>query len=553
MKARLRRDLRANRQITVENSGGLQSQRSFEGKRCHRILHSGTMTRDRNAAGNQIPLKLLNIFNIFQQSLIKKVRHLWTPRDKSWNRTMTCIRLTNFKIQKTIHFKMIRLSLRDCAVSTFVLAAASSSQTQANEQALKFGCPSTISRVGDVIVQGNNGVFFRQKPDLDVYFPISAHIAGKLGHLSRVLERRGVRLVLVPVPARGTAMARHLHGGAPELTQGFDANLARRSYDMLVAQVKKNGVAVVNLMPALESTSDGKDYFLTADHHWNALGSEEAAKEIAKFLASDLLTKDLVRAEHSTRSTGSRTLVSQMRRTIQLGCVETVPSNTVGLSETASVEGGVNGALDIFGSSTVGTTVALTGTSFSDVDAFNFDGFITQHSGLQVTNFAVSGGNQFVSIAAFLTSPGFAEAPPKVIVWENPVYNNYGEFGDRPLDELIAAASGECEAGTGTDLPLMDDGDGVTAINVPVAKANMDTYFQFDSGLASTRSASFSLNYTNGLVVPQIIERPDRFNANGRFYVKAGKPKLSSIRIVSPGMDATTAKLTACQLPNTGE
>ena len=105
--------------------------------------------------------------------------------------------------------------------------------------------------------------------------------------------------------------------------------------------------------------------------------------------------------------------------------------------------------MDLFGETPSGGRVALAGTSFSDIEAINFGGFVSEYSGLDVTNLAISGGNQFVSIQSYLTSKQFADDPPDFLVWENPIYNNIGEFGDAPLLELIAAASTACSLGGG--------------------------------------------------------------------------------------------------------
>jgi alginate biosynthesis protein AlgX len=417
---------------------------------------------------------------------------------------------------------------------------------------LQFGCPASVSRSDDVIVQGTDGVFFRQHPDLDMYFPLSVHVAQKLGELSHVLAARGVKLILLPVPARGTAMARHLKDVDVALTQGFDAVLARQSYDAYVDTLKTAGVSTIGLLPALESSAAGKDFFLPADHHWNALGAQTAARSVGNYFNQDKDLKSLPRVEYATKQLGPKMLVSQMRRAIQLGCSEALPMNMVEASETkaatAANSSGTGSNIDIFGSGEKTAGIALAGTSFSDVEAFNFAGYLSEFTQLDVANYAVSGGNQFVSIANYLTSPGFEEAPPKVIIWENPVYNNFGEFGDAPIDELMAAASGACEPGIGTNLRISETRTGISATAVLARLSGGPIYLKFDAGSPSVRTATFRFNYRNGTVLPQTVKRPDRFKSNGRFYARADSAGLISISVDAAGIPLSTATLTTCTL-----
>ena len=87
----------------------------------------------------------------------------------------------------------------------------------------------------------------------------------------------------------------------------------------------------------------------------------------------------------------------------------------------------------------------LVGTSFSDAGPQDFGGFLhEQYIGLPVSNFGITGGNQFGSIASYVTSRDFADNRPRYLIWENPVYNSLAGFGDAPMLELIAAAKNDC-------------------------------------------------------------------------------------------------------------
>jgi alginate biosynthesis protein AlgX len=501
--------------------------------------------------GTQFELKLFKHLGIFQQGQLTRFVHGMASLKLMSHSMIAWCRLNSLEYYSDCGVKNTAVvSARFSALVTCLCIT--SSVVNAKTIPLSYGCPASVVRSEDVIIQGTDGVFFRQHPDLDMYFPLSNHIAQKLGELSDILSGRGIKLILLPVPARGTAMAMHLTDVDLSLTQGFDATQARQSYETFVNTLSTAGVATISLLPALESDATGKDFFLPADHHWNALGARTAAQTIGNYFEQNEDLKKLPHVDFATRQLGKQMLVSQMRRVIQLGCNEALPMNNVETSETKAVatksSTTTSDNVDIFGAEEKTSSIALVGTSFSDVEAFNFAGYLSEFTKLEVSNYAVSGGNQFVSIASYLTSPGFVEAPPKVIIWENPVYNNFGEFGDAPIDELMIAASGACEADAGKALAVSETPTGIGTVAVPEGLEGNPLYLKFDAGVASVRSVKFKFNYENGSVLPQILKRSDRFKGNGRFYVKADGAGLKSISIDAIGISSTTATLTACTL-----
>jgi alginate biosynthesis protein AlgX len=514
-------------------------------------LHASDIGICVNTLGTQFELKAFKHLGIIQQGYLTHFVHGMASLKLIANSMFAWSRLNSLEYYSVGSVKNTAATFARFSALAAGLCI-TSSVVNAKTIPLNYGCLASISRSEDMIVQGTDGVFFRQHPDLDMYFPLSTHIAQKLGELSDILSARGIKLILLPVPARGTAMARHLTDVDVSLTQGFDPTQARQSYDTFVDTLRTAGVATISLLPALASDASGKDFFLPADHHWNALGARTAAQTIGSYFKQNDDLKRLRQFDFTTKQLGPQMLVSQMRRAIQLGCNEALPVNSVETSETKVVETQSSTAtsdnVDIFGSEEKASSIALVGTSFSDVEAFNFAGYLSEFTKLEVSNYAVSGGNQFVSIASYLTSPGFVEAPPKVIIWENPVYNNFGEFGDAPIDELMIAASGACETDAGKALTVTETPTGIGAVAVPESHEGETLYLKFDAGAASVRSVKFKLSYENGSVLPQILKRSDRFKGNGRFYVKANGKGLKSISIDAVGISSTTATLTMCTL-----
>jgi alginate biosynthesis protein AlgX len=416
-------------------------------------------------------------------------------------------------------------------------------------QAAQYGCPASVQRSDEVFLQGSDGVFFRQKPDLDIFFPLSDRSASAVGHLTRVLAKRGISLVILPIPARGTVMARQVAASNVELTLGFDPAIARASYEAYVGKLRGDGVAVLDLLPVLTAANSAEPLFMKTDHHWTADGAKAAAMALAEMLGSIKNFDDLPKTQFVTKPIAEQLIISNMRRAIQLGCADAVPKNEALATETDHKEvAAASNAVDIFGDDSSGSAIALVGTSFSDVDAFNFDGYISQYSGVDVANFAISGGNQFVSLLSYLTSPAFTENPPKIIVWENPVYNDLGEFGDAPLDEAIAAASGECEGDNAKSVKLTAVNGEFSADVLEMPKHNVSTYMKLDAGNPAVRHATFEFMSSDGATISTEFLRADRFKANGRFFVKLPEVNIKNLRVTAQGSDVTQNTLSLCNI-----
>ncbi len=159
--------------------------------------------------------------------------------------------------------------------------------------------------------------------------------------------------------------------------------------------------------------------------------------------------------------------------------------------------------------------VVMVGTSFTDLAVSNFPGFVAQHSGLEVVNYAITGGGQYGAITSYLTSDDFQNAPPAFLVWEVPIYANLAQNGDRQMRELIAAAGGRCT--TKVDLRKHDDGFGLTVL-LPSGLGPDHSLF-LDTSSRSTSVASFHFRSATGRERTKSIRRGERLRLNGRFYM----------------------------------
>jgi alginate biosynthesis protein AlgX len=406
-----------------------------------------------------------------------------------------------------------------------------------------FGCRNLENNRTIPALEGAHGNFFRIQPDLRMYFPMNDALIADLARLSDALAARGTTLVYLPVPPKGMTMPSFLPDDAR--LYGFDPGLAQQVYTETVAKLRDAGIVTVDLLDALTNSDPSVELFFKADFHWTTTGAERAARAVADTIKADSGYADLVTSEFQTSLIGPERFVSSMRQLLQKSCVDSLPEAVTQTFETLeNVD--PNAAVDIFGGGGA-DTISLVGTSFSEVAQFNFSGFISQYSGLNVRNLAISGGNQFASIASYLTSKSFDEDQPRYLIWENPIYNNLAQFGDGPLDELVTAVVGGCDPVPKSALQFVaDDELSVDLLSDSFVHASM---LLAEAGSIESREISLTFTDSSGRVRTQSVTRPERFRASGRFFVPISNYSADGFSTLSIRFDragATSAIISAC-------
>jgi alginate biosynthesis protein AlgX len=425
-----------------------------------------------------------------------------------------------------------------------LMCAAAMGSAQALET--DYGCHNLDHNRTIPTLEGENGNFFRIQPDLRMYFPMNDVLIADLARLSDALALRGTTLVYLPVPPKGMTMP----GFLPEEARlyGFDPLLAQRIYRDTVAKLRAAGIVTVDLLEPLTNSDPDVELFFKADFHWTTAGAQRAAEAVAETIKQDAGFAELATSTFETTPTGSQRFVSAMRQLIQKSCIENLPEPHTETYKTVEVVD-PDAAVDIFGNAGA-DTISLVGTSFSEVAQFNFAGFISQYSGLNVRNLAISGGNQFASITSYLTSKNFDEDQPKYLIWENPIYNNLAQFGDGPLDELVTAVTGGCDVIAPSALQVVADNElSVNLLDGSLANSGM---LLAEAGSLESRQVSLTFTDSAGRVRTQSVLRPARFRTSGRFFIPIGSYSADgfstlSIRFDRPG--AKSAVISACS-PN---
>ncbi|MGR3837782.1 MAG: alginate O-acetyltransferase AlgX-related protein [Cognatishimia sp.] len=308
-------------------------------------------------------------------------------------------------------------------------------------EASSYGCKGLANLRQAPSVEGKDGVFFRIQSDLKMDHGFSTQAIENLAGLSAALAQGGTHLIYLPVPAKSLAMPNALPDASGLF--GFEPEIATWVMADLTARLEKAGVATVNAAPEMARSPKSKPPFHKTDFHWTAWGAETAARLVAQRMSQFATYQDMKKSRYHTQSTGHDVARSNLRRLLQQHCQETLPSVTSEQFETQLLAN-EDSVLDIFGTSDISPQIVLVGTSFSARQGSNFSGFLSQHSGLEVTNRALSGGNQFGSIQDYLTSDAFLNARPKFLIWENPIYNRLTHQGSQVFAGLRAAALDDC-------------------------------------------------------------------------------------------------------------
>ncbi|MGB8812488.1 MAG: hypothetical protein WCC57_04825 [Paracoccaceae bacterium] len=428
-------------------------------------------------------------------------------------------------------------------------AAAQTQPAQTQPEQSQFDCSAFEFSNALPSIEGKDGVFYRTFTDLRMQHPMADDVVQRLGQLAAVMEQNGTTLIFVTLPSKSQGMPGYLPEHAADY--GYDQGIVEAVYHDILSRLTTAGVIAPDIMAALQSAKPDERVFFGTDFHWTADGARLAANAIGGAIKAHPGYADLTPSAFETKPTGVKTAFSGMRRSLQNFCVDALPPVESMTYETTKVAAPdtADGALDIFVAQDGGAQVVLLGTSFSDSTVNNFAGFLSQASGLDVINYAITGGNQFGSITSYLTSAEFKEQRPRFLVWETPIYNSLGQFGPAEMEELIAASGDTCTA------PLTitkSDGKTLTA-DLTGLKITPDDALFFDFGAEGARRAKIALQTPDGITRTSVIERSERLRPTGRFYLGLSAfwhPAYSTVTVEFDRPVTDASQITLCPHAN---
>ena len=406
-----------------------------------------------------------------------------------------------------------------------------------------FACSQIEKSTVLPTIESKDAVFFRTQSDLRMAHPMKDAVVDQLARLSRALERNGTILIYAAIPSKSQGMPDALPEKAGGM--GYDPAISEAGYHDIIARLSAKGIIAPDLLTALQQGGTPERPFQAADFHWTSSGALLAARAIGATIKAHPAYTDLIPGTYKSTPLEPVDAFSTMRRILQGYCVVALPpvetlawetvrvdelpaeALDIGLSKTATSE-----TLDIFANGESALPVVLVGTSFSDNDVDNFAGFLSEYSGLEVINHAISGGNQFGAITSYLTSTDYPMDQPRFLIWENPVYNNLGRYGFAPLEELIAAANNDC----GHTIPLKIEGHRLIGDLTNIILAPEDAILA-DFGAEGPRFVQFHLQGANGVNRSATIKREDRLRATGRFFLGLAPYQRASLQEVQVEFD----------------
>jgi alginate biosynthesis protein AlgX len=419
-----------------------------------------------------------------------------------------------------------------CAVMAF-------GATPLAAQTSNYGC-NNLDLASPQLVEGKNGTFYRLTLDFRMNQPLSPEAAGLVGDIAEALRAQGTELIYVPVPTKSLAMPGNIPPGVEGY--GFDIDIAEIAYDAFLAKLAEAGVTVVDTMRAMRRAEAAP--FQPTDFHWSPEGARAVAAALGDTIRELPAYDDLEKTGYETEPTDVEPMDSRLRGTIQEYCRQTVPAAEVqGYETTRTSE--ANADSGIFASDSSGPPIALAGTSMSAEATFHFEQFLAEEAELAVANYSITGGNQFGGMTSFLLSEDFRENPPAVLIWENPIYNNLGEFGEMPLRELLAPVAAECSA-----LETETGGSSDLAAELPEGMLTRESYIEIDTGRANGREAVVTLTGPEGIEARTPIRRPIRYEPTRWFYqytAPAWRPDFTRVEVTLDRPATDDATLSICK------
>ena len=407
-----------------------------------------------------------------------------------------------------------------------------------------FGCTGLERAEPLAALEGRDGIFYRLNLDMRNNHALSPKTAEMIGAISAALAARGTTLIYVPVPTKSLAMPEEL----PDTVAGygFDLKVAETVWHDFLGKLEAQGVTTVDSMTAMRGVEEPA--FLATDFHWSPEGARAVAEAVAETIRQNPAYDGIEKTDYRTEIGEMHQRFSTMRNMLQPYCASSIPRVEMPWFETTA-QGNSDTSGGIFASESAGPPIALTGTSMSAEADFHFEGFLADAADAAVADYAITGGNQFGGITSYLLSEDYHDNPPAFVVWENPVYNNLGEFGETPLRELTAAAANSC-----TPLETTNPEPARLVAEIGADALPRDGYVRVDTGAPTGRQAEFTFTDADGVEVSATISRPSRWDATRWFYQYAAplwSEELASVRVDLDRPARDGARLELCTTKET--
>ncbi len=409
-----------------------------------------------------------------------------------------------------------------CTVATARAQSTDGAQVYACENAYKGGSQSDF--FDTPLYQGSDGWFYRYGSDLSDTQIISPDAIAKAAKINEILASRGTKLVYLPIPTRGVLGQSHLPKAVVDGVL-YDPRLAVESHIRHVEAMRKAGIATVDLASALKARAPKEQLALARDFHWTPEGARWAAQETRREFDGLPNFAELPKIEFQTTSLGEQTYNSRMYEALAgvCGTQESMTENVNGYeTKRASAT-----ADDLLGGESDVSNIALVGTSFSDTNAFNFEGFLSEALETEIANYAISGGGQFTALYKWALTEGQKTELPKFLIWEVPIYSRIDDQQYLIMfRQIIAAMHGPCVDANKiiSNKKITLSGTGPRRIEIPagVKLRGEDVALRFAAPGQNLQRLGLELEYEDGESELLNMVQPDRIGSIDQFQIALG-------------------------------
>lgn len=369
-----------------------------------------------------------------------------------------------------------------------------------------YGCTGLLTSDTVPSVEGEGGQFFPVEPDLMTLNRMPEEAIADLAQLSAVLEAGGTRLIYIPTPTKALVMPQALPPLAGFL--GYDADLATSVHDEMLREMRAAGIAVVDARQALRRAGQAAPVFFGPDPRPNMAGQKALADAVAMRIAQTPGFGALAKTRYVTLEGEMQPLTSLMRFKLQQHCQSDLPEVATKVAVANPAPGAP--AVD------PGARVVVISSHMTGDPALNFAGLLSTALGLPAQNVWVPGGTSLDAISSYVTSRGFERDRPAYLVWENPVFQPLGLFGDQPMAELLAASGASCTI----EVPLQaQPASSRLVAGLGMLEPGRSYTLAFDSDSRGARVARFHFDAGAGMIRTRSIHRAVEAVPSGRFFM----------------------------------
>ncbi|WP_437884137.1 alginate O-acetyltransferase [Pseudomonas sp. LRF_L74] len=460
------------------------------------------------------------------------------------------------------HFNFRRLAL-----ATALLGAAGSAMADPQFQVQRVGPLCAVAQdpaqyntkylsFFTALVQGKGDWLFRSRYDLRTDFGTTPEGYQEFKRLRDALKAKGIELMIVYQPTRGLVNREQL---TAEEKASFNYELAKNNYLAAVEKFRKAGIWVTDLSPLFDERDKDIDYYFKADHHWTPAGADRTAALVAETLKQVPGFNDIPKKQFESKVVGLLPKAGTLHKTAANFCGTTYATQYVPRYETEPV--GEASGDSLFGDET-DPQIALVGTSNSG-PAYNFSGFLEQHTGADVLNLAVSGGGFDSALLQYMSGKEFHEKPPKILIWEFATHYDLAQksFYRQALPLVDNGCEGHPVAMKNT-VKLKPGANEILVNGQDKLRHLRGGDYQLDLTFSDpgVHRAEATIWYLNGRRENFKIEQSDRVDTGGRYAFELRDdedwPDLNvlAVEIHSPEQmpDNLSVQATLCKRPDAG-